>query len=149
MRLATNCGAMADAGTLDATSLVIDSSAMVDLLLDTGSAAAVRSAIRGCSLAAPSHFDAEVLSAIGRLHRAGKLTESAAAARIERLAAAPLAREPLAPLLTGAWARRDDTRLADALYLELASVLNTVVLTTNRRLARAHPTATAVPEELT
>ena len=148
MRLATNCGAMADIGMSGATALVLDASAMVDLLLDTTASRAVQSAVRGRPLAVPAHFDAEVLSAIGRLHRAGGLTDSAAHARIERLAAAPLQREPLAPLLIGAWARRDDTRLTDALYLELASVLGTVVLTTDHRLARAHPTQTALPEEL-
>jgi len=140
---------MADTGTSGVTPLVLDASAMVDLLLDTGASGAVQSALRGRPLAVPAHFDAEVLSAIGRLHRAGELTDSAAAARVERLAAAPFQREPLAPLLMGAWARRDDTRLADALYLELASVLDTVVFTTDQRLARAHPTATAMPEELT
>lgn len=144
-----NCGAMADLGTSGLTSLVLDASAMVDLLLDTGASGTVQSAIRGRPLAVPAHFDAEVLSAIGRLRRAGEVNDSAAAARVERLAVAPLRREPLAPLLMGAWARRDDTRLADAIYLELASALDTVVLTTDHRLARAHPTAIAVPEELT
>ena len=147
MRPATNCGAMADIGMSGATALVLDASAMVDLLLDTTASRAVQSAVRGRPLAVPAHFDTEVLSAIGRLHRAGELTDSAAHARIERLAAAPLQREPLAPLLIGTWARRD-ARLTDALYLELASVLGTVVLTTDHRLARAHPTQTALPEEL-
>jgi predicted nucleic acid-binding protein len=140
---------MADSWRSGDTVLVLDASAMVDLLLDTGESGAVRSAIRGRPLAVPAHFDAEVLSAIGRLHRAGELTDSAAGARVERLAAAPLQRQAIAPLLTGAWARRSDTRLADALYLELASVLDTVVLTTDLRLARAHPTATARPGDLT
>jgi len=140
---------MADTGMSEAVPLVLDASAMVDLFLHTAVSGAVQSAIRSRPLSVPAHFDAEVLSAIGRLHRAGELTDSAAAARIERLAAAPLTREPLAPLLAGAWARRDDTRLTDALYLELASVLDTVVPTTDRRLARAHPTATALPEGLT
>jgi predicted nucleic acid-binding protein len=65
--------------------------------------------------------------------------------RIERLASAPIRREPLAPLLSGAWARRGDTRLTDALYVELAAALDTVVVTTDLRLARAHPTRTHVP----
>jgi predicted nucleic acid-binding protein len=139
---------MADSDPSAATSIVLDASAMVDLLLDSEVAGAVRSAIRGRPLAVPSHFDAEVLSAIGRLHRSGELTESAATARLERLAAAPLAREPLAPLLAGAWGRRDDTRLADALYLELASTLDTFVITTDRRLARAHPAMARIPGEI-
>jgi len=139
---------MAEIRTPGGNVVVLDASAMVDLLLDTEASGAVQSALRGRSLAVPAHFDAEVMSALGRLHRAGEITASAATARVERLASAPLAREPLAPLLAGAWARRDDTRVTDALYLELASTLDTVVVTTDHRLARAHPTATAVPEGL-
>ena len=130
----------------DTRPIVVDASAMIDLLLDTEASAPVRAAIRDRPLVVPGHFDAEVISAIGRLHRAGDLTESAATSRVERLASAPIQRESLAPLVAGAWARRGDTRLADALYLELASVLETIVVTTDRRLARANPTLTATPD---
>lgn len=102
----------------------------------------------GRSLTAPAHFDAEVVSAIGRIHRSRAMSDAIAEACIERLRSAPVRRAPLAPLLVGAWARRNDTRLTDALYLELAASLNTVVVTTDRRLARAHPDRAEVPEEL-
>jgi predicted nucleic acid-binding protein len=131
----------------DAATVVIDASAMVDLLLDTDESALVHAALRGHSLAAPAHFDAEVSSALGRLHRAGHLSDDSALDRIERLASAPVHRAPLTSLLAGAWARRHDTRLADAFYIELAATLDTVVVTTDRRLARAHPTRALVPGE--
>jgi predicted nucleic acid-binding protein len=118
---------------------------MVDLLVDAEPTGALRSALAGRSLVAPAHFDVEVMSALGRLHRSGDLTEEAALARIERLAAAPIGRVPVAPLLTKAWARRADTRLTDALYVELAAELGTVVVTTDLRLARTHPDLTEVP----
>ena len=73
---------MADNGTSGVTFLVLDASAMVDLLLGAGVVGAVQSALRDRPLSVPAHFDGEVLSAIGRLHRAGELTDSAAAARI-------------------------------------------------------------------
>lgn len=136
---------MSDVGS--SAVLVLDASAMVDLLLDTDTAA-LQAAVSAGRCVVPAHFDAEVLSAIGRLHRAEELSDEAATARVERLAVAPLSREPLAPLLAGAWARRGDTRLADALYLELAALLDTVVVTTDRRLARAHPGAAVLPEDL-
>lgn len=129
------------------STVVLDASAMVDLLLDTEASPAIQVAVRGRALAVPSHFDAEVFSAIGRLHRSGELDDSAATARIERLAGAPLERQPIAPLLVGAWGRSEHTRLADALYLELAAQLDTIVITTDRRLARAHPAATVVPDD--
>lgn len=89
---------------------------------------------------APAHLDAEVLSALGRLHRAGELAESFVTAALDRLHAAPIERHRLAPLLKGAWMRRDSQRLVDALYLELAAALGPVpILTTDARLARSHP----------
>ena len=49
-------------------------------------------------------------------------------------------------LVEGAWGRRDEHSLADALYVELAHQLDTLVITTDRRLARATPLAVAPPE---
>ncbi len=134
---------------VDQHTVVLDASAMVELLLDTERSSQIRASLRERSLVAPAHFDAEVMSAIGRLQRNGELAERGAATRIERLAQAPIRRAPLAPLLSAAWVRRGDTRLTDALYIELAAALDTVVVTTDLRLARAHPTRTHVPEEST
>lgn len=129
--------------------VVVDASTMVDLLLDTERSDRIRESLRERSLVAPAHFDVEVMSALGRLQRAGDLSDDGARTRIERLTSAPIRREPLAPLLSGAWARRSDTRLTDALYVELAVALDTVVVTTDLRLARAHPARTHVPGEPT
>lgn len=49
--------------------------------------------------------------------------------------------------IEGAWGRRDQHSLPDALYVELAYQLGTVVITTDRRLARATPLAVAPPRE--
>ncbi len=131
----------------DRAPLVLDASAMVELLLDTERSSSIRDELRARTLTAPAHFDAEVMSAIGRLRRNGDLSEGNAATRIERLAGAPVRRAPLAPLLAGAWARQGDTRLTDALYIELAHALDTVVITTDVRLALARPDRTHVPGE--
>ncbi len=129
-----------------ADTVVVDASAMVDLLLGSERSVLIRASLNRRSLVAPAHFDVEVMSAIGRLQRASDLTEASARSRLERLAAAPIDRVPVAHLLLGAWARRDNTRLADALYIELAEELDTVVVTTDFRLARAHPTRTLTPK---
>src|SRR5215469_8816103 len=60
------------------------------------------------------------------------------------LLALPLSRHDLPPLVAGAWARRADLRLLDALYVELAERLGVRVLTTDHRLARACPAADAI-----
>ena len=50
-------------------------------------------------------------------------------------------------LLAGTWAAATQRRsLTDALYVELAARLDTVVVTTDRRLARATPLAVAPPD---
>ncbi len=110
---------------------------MVEALLGSALGVSVRARMRGLSLHAPAHFDAEVLSALGRLRRAGEIDEAIAAAALERLAAAPIRRHPLADLLGGAWARRANQRLTEALYVELADSLAVGLLTTDGRLARA------------
>ncbi len=120
-----------------AEALVVDASALVEALLGTDIGINVWSRMRGHVLHAPAHLDAKVLSALGRMHRAGQLPEAAAATALVELAAAPIERHPLAGLLAGAWARRENRRLADALYVELAASLDeAVLLTTDARLAR-------------
>jgi predicted nucleic acid-binding protein len=118
--------------------LVVDASALVEALLGTDLGARVRARMRGHILHAPAHLDAEVLSVLGRLRRAEDIQESIATAALDELAAAPIRRHPLAGLLTSAWERRANQRLADALYVELAVSLDaTPLLTTDARLARS------------
>jgi len=116
---------------------VVDASAMVDLLLGGARGDAVRTQLRGHAMHAPGHLDAEVLSALGRLQRGGHISTRAAAQRLRTLAAAPLQRHLLPQLLAGAWRRRNNLSLLDALYVELAEELHVPLVTTDRRLARA------------
>jgi predicted nucleic acid-binding protein len=84
----------------------------------------------------PAHFDAEALSALGRLQRAGSLTARQVATRLTRLEAAPLNRHLLPSLIRGAWRRRHNLRLVDALYAQLASQLGEApLITTDTGLA--------------
>ena len=124
--------------------LVLDASALVDALLGTTIGTSVRARMRGCELHAPADLDAEVLSALGRLHRAGDLTDAHVSNALVELAVAPITRHHLAELLTGAWAARDRLRLVDALYVELSNALAARLLTTDARLARAHAAAELV-----
>jgi len=96
---------------------VVDASAIVDLLLDNALGAAVRRRIAGHVLLAPAHIDAEVLSALGRLHRAGELEAESVESRLRELAEAPI-----------------QLRLVDALYVELAVSRGLPLVTTDRRL---------------
>lgn len=127
-----------------AEAVVIDASAMVDLLVGSDLASSVEARLRGHELHVPAHFDAEVLSAFGRLQRGGEMTIRQVGVRLQRVAAAPIRRHLLAPLLTDAWSLRDNLRLVDALYVALANRLDASILTTDAGLAAATPTAQLV-----
>lgn len=86
-----------------------------------------------------------MLSALGRMYRAGDLAASDVERGLSRLSTMPLTRHPVSDLAAQAWARRDDLRLVDALYIALAAHLDLPVITTDHRLARACPLAEALP----
>ncbi|MET3807227.1 putative nucleic acid-binding protein [Nakamurella sp. UYEF19] len=123
--------------------VVVDASAMVDLLLDNELGSAVRLRLAGHALHAPAHLDAEVLSALGRLHRAGDLEAEDVESKLRDLVAAPIQRHGVGELVIGAWSRRHQLRLVDALYVQLAIVRDLRLVTTDRRL-RAMPSADVV-----
>ncbi len=123
--------------------VVVDASAMVDLLLANDLGSAVRRRLAGLALHAPAHLDAEVLSALGRLNRAGHLGADEVQVRLQALAVAPIRRHDVGGLLVGTWMRRHQLRLVDAVYVELAFVRDLRLITTDRRL-RDVPSADVV-----
>ena len=125
-------------------SLVVDASVIVDLLARTSRARAVGARLRGSAWRAPAHVDAEVLSALGRLERAGRLDDVEAADGLLALSELPIERHAVSPLLLGAWTLRNELRLVDGLYVELARQLGMRLVTTDQRLARAAPIAEAI-----
>jgi predicted nucleic acid-binding protein len=125
----------------EAADVVVDASVVVDLVADTPSASTVADVLAGRSLFAPAHVDAEVLSAIGRMERAGRLTARLASRAVAMGARVPIERSSLPDLLDGAWRRRKSLRLSDALYVELAEQLGLELVTTDRRLARTYSAA--------
>jgi len=120
-----------------AETLVVDASAMVDFLVDTTIAKQVSDRLVSTDVHVPAHFDAEVLSALGRLHRAGDLTEQEVHERVGLIAEAPIRRHLLAPLLQGAWRRHHNVRIVDALYIELATQIDAKIITTDAGMASA------------
>ncbi len=115
---------------------VVDAATVVDLICDFPAAGSYRGALASAeAVAAPAHLDAEVLSALGRLKRAGQLAR--AAERVEALAAFGATRWPLPPLLSPAWALVDRIATRDALYVALAVSLDATLVTSDGRLRRA------------
>ena len=124
-----------------AEKLVIDASAMIDYLVDSPLATRVADRIRHSEIFVPAHFDAEVLSALGRLQRGGELSEVQVEARVALTAQAPFQRHLLAPLLEGAWALHHNVPLVDALYIELANQMGSTIITTDTGMASASANA--------
>jgi predicted nucleic acid-binding protein len=123
---------------------VVDASLIVDVLVSTPRARRSVERLAGTILHAPAHFDAEILSALGRIHRAGAISADTVRAALRRAAELPVERHPVAGLLVGAWRLRNAVRLVDALYVVLARRLGHPLITTDARLARATPVAELV-----
>lgn len=118
--------------------IVLDASALVDVVLDQPSAAWVLVMLRGTSVCAPAHQPAEVLSAVGGVLRAGQLDEEGALAALDEAAA--LRQELVVPEvqhLRIAMGLRHRIRLLDGLYVALAQQRQAPLVTTDARFARA------------
>lgn len=125
--------------------VIVDASAMVEVLRATELGGRVAALLRGQSLAAPAHLDAEVLSALGRHVRGGWAAPDAAERALEQLRRLPIERLPLPPLLQRAWRLREAIALRDGLYVAGTQVLNGLLLTLDRRLARVAPVPVDCP----
>jgi predicted nucleic acid-binding protein len=130
--------------------LLLDASAAVDLLLRSGPGEQVRRFLLDAgdaTLVTVAHLDAEVLSALARLHRAGVLPATEVGDLLARLGAMAVERVPITPdLLSAAWSLRDTVAGRDALYVAAAHTVDGRLLTTDDRLARAVPeTAQPLP----
>lgn len=119
--------------------IVLDASAVVELLLGTalGRAVAARIADPVLSLHVPHLVDVEVAQTLRRFVRAGELDAPSAAAALEDLRALDLERHAHEPLLDRVWGLRDNLTAYDAVYVALTEALGATLLTCDSRLARA------------
>jgi len=121
--------------------IVLDASAVVEALVDVRSLGAeVRMAIAECEAHAPDLIDAEVLSALARMERAGTLMRDAANMAVDFWEVAPVKLHDGRGLMPQAWRTRGSVRISDGFYLALAFALEVPLITCDGRLARApHP----------
>ncbi len=119
------------------SSIVIDASAVVDLLIGSDHTPEIRRAIDGAkTVLAPDHLNGEALSALRRLERRG-LSSQRATQAVADLKALPVKHVPSTPLLDRAWALRENVKPFDAIYVALAQALRCPLLTADGRLAGA------------
>jgi predicted nucleic acid-binding protein len=119
--------------------IVLDASALVELILDTptGQAVAARISDPAEGLHVPHLADIEVVQALRRYAREGEIDADAAEAALDDLQALDLQRHAHEPLLERVWELRKNLTAYDAVYVALAEVLDGVLLTCDRRLSQA------------
>jgi predicted nucleic acid-binding protein len=118
--------------------IVVDASAIVELLAERKAAPAVRRHLASASLAsAPEMVDPEVLNGLRRLLWHGLLRPHRAEQAIQDLADLPLQRWRHGPFRARVWELRDRFSPYDALYVVLAEALDAKLLTADKRMARA------------
>lgn len=119
--------------------IIVDASALLEVLLQTPAAQAVEDRLfaPGEALHAPHLLDVEVAQVIRRYVAQGDLDAQTGEAALIDLADWPLRRYPHDVLLPRIWALRNNLTAYDATYVALAEALDAPLLTRDRRLAGA------------
>lgn len=119
--------------------IVVDASAVIEVLLRTPTAAAVEARLFaiGQSLHAPHLIDVEVAQVLRRFAAAGDIDDGRGRIALADLVDFPLRRYPHDALLPRIWDLRNNVTAYDAAYVALAEALDATLLTRDRRLAAA------------
>jgi predicted nucleic acid-binding protein len=120
--------------------IVVDASALLEVLLRTRSAQAVETRIFDeprRTLHAPHLLDVEVAQVLRRYAAMGEINEQRGAEALADLADFPIRRYPHDFLLTRVWNLRSNFTAYDAVYVALAEALGAQLLTRDQRLATA------------
>lgn len=119
--------------------IVVDASAVLEVLLQTPAAGAVSKRIFESreTLHAPHLLDVEVAQVLRRYARSGTLSPRRGAEAIEDLLDLPVSRYPHDVLLPRIWQLRHNVTAYDAAYIALAEALGATLVTRDRALAAA------------
>ena len=117
--------------------IVLDASAVIELLLRTPNGEGVARRIAGEPLAAPHLIDVEVAQVMRRYERARAVTASRGRQLLEALVDLDATRYPHDVLLPRVWQLRANLTAYDAVYVALAEALGAPLVTCDGRLARA------------
>jgi len=118
--------------------IVLDSSALVGVLLEQPSADWLLQRMVGTEVCAPAHQTVEAVSAMARMHRAGQISEAAlSSAAADAVGLHQQLVPPTAHHVQRALELSSHVRITDGLYVALAEERSCPLLTTDGRLARA------------
>ena len=126
--------------------VVIDASALLEVLLATPAAAAVRERVfvSDEDLHAPHLIDLEVAQVLRRNVVAGNMTEARGREALEILTDLRLTRHAHAPFLRRVWDLRKHVTAYDAVYLALSEALEAPLVTRDSALASVPGSAVTV-----
>lgn len=117
------------------TALVVDSSAFVELSLQSSRGRRVAVTLAQGTWHVPVHFDAEVLGVYSLLHRRGLLDADQVEHVLLDLEVVDITRHGVHRTLRRAWRRTANLSAGDALYAELAAQLGAILVTCDAGLA--------------
>jgi predicted nucleic acid-binding protein len=120
--------------------IVIDASALIEVLLATAVGARVRARLfrDDETLHAPHLLDLEILHVLRRLYLIGELQPDRAAQALAVLSDLRIVRHPHEPYIPRIWQLRHSLSAYDAAYVTLAEALDSPLITRDRRLASSH-----------
>ncbi len=120
--------------------IVIDASAVIELLLDTAAGRRVETRIQavGESLHAPHLVDLEIVQVLRRFCSTGVMTPRRANEAIEDFQDLRIRRHGHLYLMDRIWSLRHNLTAYDACYVALAEDLSAVLLTGDAGIASAH-----------
>jgi predicted nucleic acid-binding protein len=127
--------------------IVVDASAVVDLLLNTDRAKNVAAALDGAGeMHSPELIEPELLSVVRRWLSRGWITQEVADRAVARLGELAVVHHGHAILRPSVWSLRDRCTTYDACYVALAQLLDARLLTTDERLRTAAEGLVAVAD---
>ncbi len=120
--------------------IVIDASALMEVLLASGVGARVRARLfrEGETLHAPHLLDLEIVHVLRRYCMIGQMQPNRAEEALRYMGAFPMARYPHEPYVPRIWQLRHTLTAYDAAYVALAEALQSPLITRDSRLASAY-----------
>jgi predicted nucleic acid-binding protein len=116
--------------------IVIDASAVLEILSRTSKGLELEDALLYRDLHAPHVIDLEVLNAVRRWERTGVVGAGEAVDILSAFLAIGVTRYPHTPLVDPIWALRNDLTADDAAYLALAKALDAELVTMDSGLRK-------------
>lgn len=125
--------------------LVVDASAIAELLLGTQRGRRVAQAVSQEDLVAPQHLTVEVVSVLRGWYLGGHITDQEARQALQEFTLLGVRELPGVDLLDAVWDLRNNVSVYDAMYVALAQKLECRLLSLDARLIKAVPGTVIAP----